>query len=428
MNEASELPPSVTPGIGAKLREAREARGLSFDAVAAELRIRPVILAAMEREDHAALPERVYLLGLLRTYARHLGLDPAAVSAAWGGEVPASATPDPVSPLWGKAKEGEAASNWLRSAVRSLFGLGLVGLGVLVATGFLVIQLFRFASPPGLSVVSPAEEVLTLSAETRVAVIRGTAAAGTIILVESGVGDSVTTEADPSGIWSVEVPLGGGRNEVDISAIDPATGSSSGEAVRRVFIVNLPVSEAPRLDLTSPTAGLRVSGGAVPVALASDPNSIVSVAATEASGEVVTAIFTANSGGAIQGDLSLPAGSWSISFQATGPNGTVSEVLREVEVVFAGVTVTVSGAGSGTWIRVWTDGAIDSTAGPTGITLRDGESRTFRGEGAIDIRFGNPRGAAVTLNGRMLEALGVAGVPESWSFRSDGRVLGSTRK
>ena len=198
--------------------------------------------------------------------------------------------------------------------------------------------------------------------------------------------------------------------------------------MRRVFIVNLPVSDAPRLDLTSPTAGLRVSGGAVPVALTSDPNSIVSVAATDASGEEVVATFTANSSGAIQGDLSLPAGSWSVRFQATGPNGTVSEVLREVEVVFAGVTVTVSGSGSGTWIRVWTDGAIDSTVGPTGITLRDGESRTLRGDTAIDIRFGNPRGAAVTLNGRMLDALGAAGVPESWSFRSDGRVLGSTRK
>jgi hypothetical protein len=318
--------------------------------------------------------------------------------------------------------------NGLRAALRSLFGLGVVGIGVLAATAFLLIQLIRFASPPGLSVVSPSEEVLTLSAETRVAVIRGTAGAGTLILIESGVGDSVTTEADASGIWSVEVPLGGGRNEVDISALDPATGSSSGEAVRRVFLVNLPVSDAPRLDLSSPTAGLRVSGGAVPVALASDPNATVNATATDTNGEEVLATFTANSNGTIQGDLSLPAGFWSIKFQATGPNGTVSEVLREVEVVFAGVTVIVTGSGSGTWIRVWADGVIDSSIGPTGITLRDGESRTLRGVTVLDIRFGDPRGASVTLNGRMLEALGTAGVPEGWSFRSDGRVLGSTRK
>jgi hypothetical protein len=152
------------------------------------------------------------------------------------------------------------------------------------------------------------------------------------------------------------------------------------------------------------------------------------VTATDASGEEVVTTFTANGSGTIQGDLSLPAGSWGIRFQATGPNGTVSEVLREVEVVFAGVTVTVSGRGGGTWIRVWTDGVIDSNVGPSGITLRDGKSRTFRGNTAIDIRFGHPQGAAVTLNGRMLDALGAAGVPESWSFRSDGRVLGSTRK
>lgn len=428
MTDQSELPPGVTPRIGARLRDAREARGLTFEAVAAELRIRPVILEAIEREDHAALPERVYLLGLLRTYARHLGLDPAAVSAAWGGEVLAATARESEPQVWGGTKGGRAASNGLRAALRSLFGLGLVGLGVLATAAFLMIQLIRFASPPGLSVVSPSEEVLTLSAETRVVVIRGTAGAGTIVLIESGVGDSVTTEADSAGIWSVEVPLGGGRTEVDISALDPATGSSSGGAVRRVFIVDLPVSDAPRLDVTSPTAGLRVSGGAVPVALTSEPDSIVKVDATDAGGEVVMATYTADSGGTIQGDLSLPAGSWSIKFQATGPNGTVSEVLREVEVVFAGVTVTVSGSGSGTWIRVWTDGAIDSTVGPTGVTLRDGESRTLRGSSAIDIRFGNPRGAAVTLNGRMLEALGVAGVPESWSFRSDGRVLSSTRK
>ncbi|MFZ9269142.1 MAG: RodZ domain-containing protein [Candidatus Limnocylindrus sp.] len=428
MNEASDLPPSVTPGIGARLREAREARGESYDAIAAELRIRPVILAAMEREDHAALPERVYLLGLLRTYARHLGLDPAAVAAAWGGNTEMSSSTDPSVPLGGRERQGGTPSGGLRLALRGIFGLGLVGIAVLAATAFLLVQLVRFASPPGISVVSPSEEVLTLSAETRVAVIRGTAGTGTIILIQSGVGESVTTEADASGIWSVEVPLGGGRTEVDISAIDPATGSSSGDAVRRVFIVNLPISDAPRLDLLSPTAGLRVSGGAVPVALTAEPNGIVRAIAVDASGTEVLSSFTADSSGTIQGDLSLPAGSWSVRFQATGPNGTVSEVLREVEVVFAGVTVNVVGSGGGTWIRAWTDGAIDSSVGPTGVTLRAGESRTLRGSQAVDIRFGNPRGAVVTLNGRMLEPLGTEGVPQSWSFRDDGRVLSSARK
>jgi transcriptional regulator with XRE-family HTH domain len=428
MNEPSELPPGAAPGIGARLREAREARGLTHTAISAELRIRPAILDAMEREDHASLPERVYLLGLLRTYARHLGLDPGAVAAAWGGGPQSSSAAETGIPLADRAQRDGATTTGLRAALRSLFGLGVVGIGVLFATVFLVVQLIRFASPPGISVVSPSEEVLTLSSETRVAVIRGTAGAGTIILIQSGVGNAVTTEADTSGIWSVEIPLGGGRTEVDISALDPATGASSGVAVRRVFIVELPISEAPRLDLLSPTAGLRVSGGAVPIALTSEPNGAVRAIAVDSNGVEVLSSFTANSSGAIQGDLSLPAGTWSVKFQATGPNGTVSEVVREVEVVFAGVTVNVVGSGGGTWIRAWTDGVIDSSVGPTGVTLRAGESRTLRGSTAIDIRFGNPRGAVITLNGRMLEPLGAAGVPESWSFREDGRVLSSARK
>lgn len=428
MAELSDLPRSVTPSIGARLREAREARGLTLEAVAAELRIRTVILAAMEREDHAALPERVYLLGLLRTYARHLDLDPAAVAAAWGGDTQANSANPTLLRDRSASGEGRGALPGLPALVRGLFGLGIVGIGILAATAFLIVQLIRFASPPGLSVILPAEEVLTLSAEARIAAIRGTAGAGTIVLIENGVGDSVTTEADSSGVWSVEVPLLGGRNEVDISALDPATGTSSGGAIRRVFIVDLPVSDAPRLDLTSPTAGLRVSGGAVPVALTSEPNAMIRVTATATDGEELLATYTANGAGTVQGDLSLPAGTWSVRFQATGPNGTVSEVLRDVEVVFAGVTVTVVGSGSGTWIRVWTDGVIDSAVGPTGITLSDGESRTLRGNSAIDIRFGNPQGATLTLNGRMLDSLGTAGVPESWSFRSDGRVLSSTRK
>jgi len=428
MNGASDLPPSVTPGIGTRLREAREARGLTYEVISAELRIRPVILAAIEQEDHAVLPERVYLLGLLRTYARYLGLDPGAVAAAWGGNTTANGAAE-TTLLPGRAdRRIGLASIGLRAAMRSLLGLGLVGIGILAATVFLVIQLVRFASPPGISVVSPSEEVLTLSAETRVAVIRGTAGAGTIILIQSGAGESLTAEADDSGIWSVEVPLGGGRNEVDISALDPATGSSSGAAVRRVFIVKLPVSDAPRLELVSPTAGLRVSGGGVPVALNAEPNGIITVRATDTFGTEVVSSFTANSSGTAQGDLALPAGFWSVQFQAIGPNGTVSEVLREVEVVFAGVTVSVVGSGVGTWIRAWTDGVVDAGIGPTGVTLRAGESRTLRGSTVIDIRFGNPRGATVTLNGRMLEPLGDEGVPGSWSFREDGRVLSSTRR
>ena len=417
---------STAPGIGERLRAAREARGLSLEAVAAELRIRSVILAAMEHEDHTALPERVYLLGLLRTYARFLGLDPANVAASWAG-VPSAPAPEPQA-KWGDGKAGARIESGLRQSLRNLLSLGLVGLVVVGAVGFLAAQAIRFASPPVISVTSPAEEVLSLVAGTPATTVRGTAGAGTQVLIQNAIGDSVTTQADTSGIWSIEVPLSGGRNEFDISAADPATGSASGAATRRVFIVELPANDAPQLDVLTPTAGLRVSGGPVPISLTTVPNGEVLIVATSSAGEVLSSTLPAQPDGRVQSDLLLPGGTWRISLQVSSPNGTMSEVLRDVEVVFAGVTVMLTGSDVGTWVRVWIDGAVDPNTGPSGITLAKGEARTIRGLSAVEIRFGNPRGALVALNGRMLGERGTAGVPESWSFRADGRVLSSNRK
>lgn len=413
-------------GIGARLRSAREARGLSYEAVAAELRIRVVILAALEREDHAALPERVYLLGHLRTYARYLGLDPAAVAAGWAGEPNASA--DVGERIWGTERPANMIRRGLRQSLRNLLSLGLVGLVVLGGVGFLAAQAIRFASSPVISVTSPAEAVLSLVAGTPSTVVRGTAGAGTQILIQNAVGDSVTTQADASGVWSIEVPLSGGRNEFDFSAADPATGTVSGDRSRRVFIVALPNNDAPTLDVLSPTAGLRVSGGPIPISLTTLPNGELLVMATSGSGETMNSSLTAQPDGKVQSDLLLPAGAWRLTLQVRSPGGTVSEVVRDVEVVFAGVTVTLTGSDRGTWVRIWIDGVVDPNTGPSGFTLADGATRTVRGVSMVEARFGNPRGALVALNGRMLGDRGIDGVPESWSFQADGRVLSSSRK
>jgi cytoskeleton protein RodZ len=61
--------------IGSRLHEARERRGLTLSAVERDTRIRARWLAALEEERFDVLPERVYALGFLRTYAHYLGLE-----------------------------------------------------------------------------------------------------------------------------------------------------------------------------------------------------------------------------------------------------------------------------------------------------------------------------------------------------------------
>jgi cytoskeletal protein RodZ len=61
--------------VGAQLRASREARGLSIEALAQTTRVQARILAAIERDDVAGVPPRPFGRGLVRAYAREMGLD-----------------------------------------------------------------------------------------------------------------------------------------------------------------------------------------------------------------------------------------------------------------------------------------------------------------------------------------------------------------
>ncbi|HEY3585144.1 MAG TPA: RodZ domain-containing protein [Casimicrobiaceae bacterium] len=66
---------------GGRLREAREAAGLSVDAVAHQLKLAPRQVTALEEDDWQHLPGRTFIRGFARNYARFLRLDPDAVLA-----------------------------------------------------------------------------------------------------------------------------------------------------------------------------------------------------------------------------------------------------------------------------------------------------------------------------------------------------------
>jgi cytoskeletal protein RodZ len=74
-----EEPPQIG-GIGAQLKAAREARGLTLEQVAAETRIPQRHLVTIEAGNFAALPARTYAIGFTRTYAKAVGLDDGQVA------------------------------------------------------------------------------------------------------------------------------------------------------------------------------------------------------------------------------------------------------------------------------------------------------------------------------------------------------------
>ena len=82
-------------GVGRRLRQAREAMGLSTTEVAKHTKIPPWQLAALEAEEYERLPGGIFVKGHIRATARVVGLDPAELSAHFDEEM----SPPPPEPV-----------------------------------------------------------------------------------------------------------------------------------------------------------------------------------------------------------------------------------------------------------------------------------------------------------------------------------------
>lgn len=81
---AVAAPPSMK--AGARLRAAREAKGLSLVQIGAGLHIKADYLAALESMNVNLIPGKAFARAYLRDYARTLGFDPVALLAQYESE------------------------------------------------------------------------------------------------------------------------------------------------------------------------------------------------------------------------------------------------------------------------------------------------------------------------------------------------------
>ncbi len=91
LGEAGGTGPDTTAGVslhmGMRLREAREAAGMSVEAAAAQLRLSPRQITALEGEQFEQLPGRTFVRGFVKNYARLLNLDPEPLLAYAGNRL-----------------------------------------------------------------------------------------------------------------------------------------------------------------------------------------------------------------------------------------------------------------------------------------------------------------------------------------------------
>jgi cytoskeleton protein RodZ len=116
--------------VGARLRASREARGLSIDAVAHATRVQSRILAAIERDDVAAVPPRPFGRGFVRAYAQEMGLDADQTARDYFAQFAPVAAPPAPEPEPEPSLFDRRALAWSIAVV--LLGL-LAGIGLAIA-------------------------------------------------------------------------------------------------------------------------------------------------------------------------------------------------------------------------------------------------------------------------------------------------------
>ena len=132
--------------FGSQLRETREARGLSLEAVADATRIVPRHLAALERSDVEALPPGPFAKGYIEAYSQLLGIDPDPILEAYRTEgrqrgLDAAETQNRIIEEYSQIIERRAETKrnpgWLPAGQRG-FALILVVVGLLGGGGWLL--------------------------------------------------------------------------------------------------------------------------------------------------------------------------------------------------------------------------------------------------------------------------------------------------
>jgi cytoskeleton protein RodZ len=120
---ASEVGGEQRCGTGARLRGAREKKGLTVLEAAEKLHVDARTLEALEAEDFAALGADVYVRGHLRRYAEFIGESPAELQELYASSSHA-ARPDLTRIA--RADPGNGAARLLLPALLGLLGFALL--------------------------------------------------------------------------------------------------------------------------------------------------------------------------------------------------------------------------------------------------------------------------------------------------------------
>lgn len=238
-------------GPGARLRAARERKGLDVKAVADHLHLHERLIEALERDDYSGLPSAVFVKGYLRNYARLVDEPVNEVVSLAGG---LQASESSYSPSFRGAQIQSRIKPYRKGGSASVAGT-LLWLLVLAAVVFAILWWRGYIELP-----SSLSDRLSGSNEESAEMLLQPAGAGADangnLPLEGSVDDRVSVPESPAGADTIQVPPPVLQQDEPITQTDTA----SAQPQLPTAVVEAP--EQPAAIEAAPTEP--VQGEAVP--------------------------------------------------------------------------------------------------------------------------------------------------------------------
>lgn len=142
--------------VGSILKEAREARHLTFDQVESATKIRAKFLEAIEQDDYTPLPSVAYAKGFVKNYGEFLGI-PAETTLAFFRRQTKDIARSAILP---KGVTESLNRTWFQLTPGKFLLFLVVGL-VTIFLSYLGMQYRQIQTPPKIILEAPADNAVT---------------------------------------------------------------------------------------------------------------------------------------------------------------------------------------------------------------------------------------------------------------------------
>ncbi len=187
--------------VGEMLKQTREKKGLSLSNVAKEICIREKFLKAVENNDWNNFSSKIYISGIIKNYAKILGLDHKKALAFFNSDY------EKKEDIRFKKK---VSGKYLAPETKKYF-FGILFFLVSLFVAYFVYQLNLYMSPPKVEIISP--RTAYFKKEEKIKIIGKTDKEATVNIFNERI------YQNKDGLFEYEMPLQKGRNPLIIEVV-----------------------------------------------------------------------------------------------------------------------------------------------------------------------------------------------------------------